>query len=79
MNFENVDNPSTVFAELERAARKEILRQGGSLSHNHGVGKVRSAALHDIDSMPWRNAKLAIKRAMDPDDIFGARNGPFAS
>jgi len=36
-----VKNPSEVFAELERAARDEILRSGGSLSHHHGVGKLR--------------------------------------
>ena len=41
MNFEGVQSPSSVFAQIELAARKEILFQGGSLSHHHGIGKHR--------------------------------------
>jgi alkyldihydroxyacetonephosphate synthase len=78
MNFENVKNASAVFAEIEHAARDEILQRGGSVSHHHGVGKLRSSFLNEMDSSPWKKAKLAIKCAMDPDNIFGARNGPFA-
>ncbi|HEU4428211.1 MAG TPA: FAD-binding oxidoreductase, partial [Myxococcota bacterium] len=41
--YKGVEHPSEVFAELERAARDEILKSGGSLSHHHGIGKLRSA------------------------------------
>ena len=43
-----VDNASEVYAEMERAARQEILRAGGSLSHHHGVGKLRQRFLPDV-------------------------------
>ena len=79
MSFDNVPNPSVVFAELEHAAREEVLRHGGSVSHHHGVGKVRATCLRGLDSVPWQDAKLAVKRALDPNNVFGARNGPFAS
>jgi alkyldihydroxyacetonephosphate synthase len=69
-----VENPAGVFAELERAARDEILRSGGSLSHHHGVGKIRRGFLPRVASaasLAW-NAEL--KRAVDPSNIFGIAN-----
>lgn len=42
MASQGVENPVSVFAELEEAARDEILLAGGSLSHHHGIGKARS-------------------------------------
>ena len=44
-HFKGVDSPSAIFAEIEHAAREEILRSGGSLSHHHGVGKLREPFL----------------------------------
>ena len=78
MNFENVNNASHIFAEIEEAAREEILAQGGSLSHHHGVGKLRARFLKDIQSPALRSTIQSIKLAMDPDNVFGGRNGPFA-
>jgi alkyldihydroxyacetonephosphate synthase len=69
-----VANASEVYAELERAAREEILRNGGSLSHHHGVGKLRQRFLPAIFSptaLAWREGA---KRAIDPDDVFGCGN-----
>ena len=45
-----VDDPSEVYAEMERAARDEVLRSGGSLSHHHGIGKLREEFLPEIMS-----------------------------
>ena len=69
-----VADASEVYAELERAAREEILRSGGSLSHHHGVGKLRQRFLPAIFSptaLAWREG---LKRAVDPDDVFGCAN-----
>jgi len=77
MNFEGVDNPLQVFSEIEHAARDEILSHGGSLSHHHGIGKTRSSFLYSIDSPPFKGVKESIKKGVDPDNIFGARNGVF--
>ncbi len=69
-----VENASEVYAELERAAREEILRSGGSLSHHHGVGKLRQHFLPAIFSpaaLAWREG---LKRAIDPDNLFGCAN-----
>jgi alkyldihydroxyacetonephosphate synthase len=72
--YKGVENPSDVYAELERAARDEILRSGGSLSHHHGIGKLREQFLPRIASagtLAWRDA---LKQAVDPSDVFGIGN-----
>jgi alkyldihydroxyacetonephosphate synthase len=74
-HYKGVEQPSEVFAELERAARDEILRSGGSLSHHHGVGKLRREFLPRVfapAALSWR-ARLA--QAVDPGNLFGAGNG----
>ncbi|MBL8999058.1 MAG: oxidase, partial [Gemmatimonadetes bacterium] len=39
--FKGLADPAGTYAEIEHAARDEILRSGGSLSHHHGIGKIR--------------------------------------
>jgi alkyldihydroxyacetonephosphate synthase len=73
-SYKGVDNPSHVYLELENIAREEILRSGGSLSHHHGVGKLRKAFLPEImpeAALAW---KREIKRGADPANVFGAGN-----
>jgi alkyldihydroxyacetonephosphate synthase len=78
MSFDSVPNASTVYSDIEHAARSTILSNGGSLSHHHGIGKARSRFLQCIDSEPLRLAIQSIKQGIDPDNVFGARNGSFA-
>ena len=74
--YKGVENPAQVYNEIEAAARDEILRAGGSLSHHHGVGKIRQQFLPQIMSpaaMAWnKQAKLAV----DPQNVFGCGNQP---
>lgn len=79
MSFDGVDRASSVFADLERAARDEILKQGGSLSHHHGLGKLRSSFAKLRSSPEFQNVVTSIKDSIDKDNIFGARNGLYAS
>ncbi len=71
---EGVENPSEAFAAIEREARDEILRSGGSLSHHHGVGKLRQRFLPRVLSQGERAWIHGIKRAIDPTNVFGAGN-----
>jgi alkyldihydroxyacetonephosphate synthase len=72
--YEGVDRPSEVYAEMERAARDEVLGSGGSLSHHHGIGKLREEFLPEIMSAPMLDWSRRIKRAVDPHNIFGSAN-----
>ncbi len=79
--YKDVDNPSEVYSEIEHAARNEILRSGGSLSHHHGIGKLRSDFLPQIMSPEALEWKRRLKEAVDPHNVFGCHNqiAPTAS
>ena len=72
--FKGVANPQDVYLDLENIARDEILNSGGSLSHHHGVGKLRRAFLPRIMSPAAITLKREVKKSLDPSDIFGAGN-----
>jgi alkyldihydroxyacetonephosphate synthase len=77
--FKGVERPSEVYAEIEHAARDEVLRSGGSLSHHHGIGKIRQRFLPRIASPGVLAWAREIKRAVDPTNVFGAGNQLFAA
>lgn len=73
-HYKGVENPTEVYHEIENAARDEILKNGGSLSHHHGVGKLRRDFLPRVmsdASLRWRSGA---KLALDPKDIFASGN-----
>jgi alkyldihydroxyacetonephosphate synthase len=79
--YKGVQHPTRVYAEMEAAAREEVLRCGGSLSHHHGVGKLRQRFLPEIQSPASLESVRAAKRALDPGNVFGCGNqglGPGA-
>jgi len=63
------------YHRLEEAARRAILHVGGSLSHHHGVGKIRSSHLEATQSPAFSQAVRCLKTALDPQNLFAARNG----
>ncbi|HTE39960.1 MAG TPA: FAD-binding oxidoreductase [Steroidobacteraceae bacterium] len=69
-----VEDPVRQYMEMEHAAREEILASGGSLSHHHGVGKIRRQFLGDIYSPGSLALVREVKRAVDPHNRFGAAN-----
>jgi alkyldihydroxyacetonephosphate synthase len=73
-SMKGVPHASEVYAEMERAARDEILRTGGSLSHHHGVGKLRRRFLPDVFSQTALRWRAELERAVDPDNVFGVGN-----
>jgi alkyldihydroxyacetonephosphate synthase len=75
--FKGVADPSRVYSEIEDAARDEVLRSGGSLSHHHGIGKIRQRFLPRIASPGVLAWGREIKRAVDPTNVFGAGNQLF--
>ena len=78
ISIDGVENGSAVFTELEVAAREEIIKHGGSVSHHHGIGKIRSSLLKGKSSQRFKKTVEMIKKGIDEDNIFGARNGLFA-
>jgi alkyldihydroxyacetonephosphate synthase len=68
-------DPSAVFHDIEQSLRQVILDHGGSLSHHHGVGKIRQRFLPQVHSGTGLEVIRAAKRAVDPGNVFGIANG----
>jgi alkyldihydroxyacetonephosphate synthase len=66
---------TTAFGEIEDALRQVVLDNGGSLSHHHGVGKIRQSFLPQVHSAAGLELVRAAKRAVDPGNVFGIGNG----
>ena len=73
-SHEGVADPVGAYAAIEHAARDEILRMGGSLSHHHGIGKIRAGFLARTLSPAARRWTAAVKHAVDPTNLFAAGN-----
>ena len=66
---------TAAFEEIEHALRQVVLDHGGSLSHHHGVGKIRQSFLPQVHSAAGLELIRAAKRAVDPGNVFGIGNG----
>ncbi len=67
-----------VFSDVERHLRQVILDNGGSLSHHHGVGKLRASFIDQVHSEPSIEMLRNAKKTIDPKNIFGVKNNAFA-
>ena len=73
-----VENAEDIFGDIEHSLRRSILENGGSISHHHGVGKLRKDFMKDTLSPSSIELLKKIKQASDPDNVFGIRNNVFA-
>jgi len=73
------DRALEAFHQLEGTARRAILDCGGCLSHHHGIGKLRAGLLPSTQAPALANVMHDFKKALDPSNILGARNGIWAS
>lgn len=76
-NCSQVPNPLECYQELEDMARDEIIDSGGSLSHHHGVGKLRAKWYPKQVSEIGVTLYQMTKNELDPKNIFA--NGNFFS
>uniref|UniRef100_A0A8C5NBA1 Alkylglycerone-phosphate synthase n=1 Tax=Gouania willdenowi TaxID=441366 RepID=A0A8C5NBA1_GOUWI len=73
-NYRGLSDPVHVYEQVEHAAREEILANGGSLSHHHGVGKLRKEWMRETVSEVGVGMLQSVKDYVDPKNIFGNRN-----
>lgn len=69
----DVADPIREYHEIEAEARQEVLAAGGSISHHHGVGKLRLPFVNDIMSPTMVLWRQRMKAALDPQGIFAAQ------
>ena len=51
------------------------MQYGGTLSHHHGVGKLRSPFMKCINSDTFQCVLKNIKQAFDPENVFVGNGG----
>lgn len=73
-----VEHPDEILSQIEYSLRQTIMAAGGSISHHHGVGKLRKDFMPQTISPASIELLKKIKQANDPQNIFGIRNNIFA-
>ncbi|CAD5219211.1 unnamed protein product [Bursaphelenchus xylophilus] len=73
-NCTGLDDPLAVYDAIEVAARDEVIACGGSISHHHGIGKLRKRWLSSSISPTGISVLKALKQELDPKNIFAANN-----
>ncbi len=74
MSFDGINNPEDIFTEIEYKMRANFIKNGGSISHHHGVGKLRKDFMPDTISKGSIDLVRGIKSTQDPENIFGVKN-----
>lgn len=73
---QKLDKADEIYHKIEHKLRQVILDNGGSLSHHHGIGKIRQDFLPQVQTENSLEVMRKVKLAMDPNNIFAAGNGP---
>lgn len=63
-----------IYEDVENDVREEIMRNGGSISHHHGVGKIRKRFMNKTMSPTGINFMKDIKESIDPKNVFAINN-----
>jgi len=69
-----LEDPCAVLEAIETEARDEMIRHGGSLSHHHGVGKLRAPWMEQQTGAPGMAMLRGIKKEVDPKNTLCASN-----
>ncbi len=75
----NLADRTRVYHAIEQHIRQTILDNGGSLSHHHGIGKIRQGFLDQIQTPNSIAVVRQLKLAMDPANIFAIANNVCTS
>ena len=77
LGAKNIKNAGDLYTKIEGEVRQAILKNGGSLSHHHGVGKLRKQFIPQTLSENNIEILQSIKKQVDPKNIFGIQNNIF--
>jgi alkyldihydroxyacetonephosphate synthase len=72
--FRGLADPVKKFNDIEGLARDEVLACGGSISHHHGIGKLRRQWMGQCNSELGNQMVASIKSTLDPTNVLGSGN-----
>ncbi|MEN8131816.1 MAG: FAD-binding oxidoreductase [Pseudomonadota bacterium] len=68
------EQPVDCLVEIERALRRSVLENGGSLSHHHGIGKIRRDFMPETLAPAGIQLLKNVKKSLDPTNVFAISN-----
>ena len=74
MDESDMDAMVEHYEHVEDCARDEVMLNGGSISHHHGVGKIRKKFMERTVSPNSFHWQRALKNQIDPNNIFAINN-----
>ena len=72
--YKGAKDPLRIYHEVEDCARDEVLANGGSISHHHGIGKLRKKWMRETVTDTGMEMIKAVKDRVDPKNIFAVNN-----
>jgi len=69
-----MDKVVDIYEDVEHRSREACFLYGGSISHHHGVGKLRKRFMNKTASPINVTFLNGIKESIDPKNIFAANN-----
>lgn len=67
-------DPVHAFETIEQMARDTVIQCGGSLSHHHGIGKLRKNWMSQTVGESGMDVLKMMKMGLDPKNVLGSRN-----
>lgn len=70
-----------IYEDVEHRTRQVVMQYGGSISHHHGVGKLRKRFMEKSLSDINLHSKMmqSIKQSIDPKNVFAINNTLYAT
>ena len=74
MSWKGLKDPVSTYSRIEDRARECVMKHGGSISHHHGVGKIRKQFMDQAVGSVGKAMIRGIKNSVDPRNIFSNGN-----
>jgi alkyldihydroxyacetonephosphate synthase len=74
-----MDKVVDIYEDIEHRSREVVMQYGGSISHHHGVGKLRKRFIEKSVTDMNQTMQNGIKSALDPKNIFACNNTFYKS
>jgi alkyldihydroxyacetonephosphate synthase len=71
------DQVVKIYEAVEDECRDEIIKNGGSISHHHGVGKIRKRYVKRMIAPLGVEVLRKVKETVDPNNIMAINNTIF--
>lgn len=69
-SYKGLNDPVKVFSEIESEGREAVLECQGSISHHHGIGKLRRNWTASVVGQVGFETLKKLKKELDPLNVF---------